>query len=129
MYSLQLTHPFGLLISSGTKTEKTTFVKQLLTNAQIMIDPSPENIVYFYSEYQDTFSEREQVVPGIQFIQGVPDSIFDSINPKMRNLYIFDDMIGEKDAIIARLFTKKSHHGNLSVVYIVQNLLHQSKDH
>ena len=129
MYLLQLTHPFGLLISGGTKTGKTTFVKQLLTNAQIMIDPSPENIVYFYSEYQDTFSEIEQVVPGIQFIQGVPDSIFDSINPKMRNLYIFDDMMGEKDAIIAKLFTKKSHHGNLSVVYIVQNLFHQSKDH
>ena len=68
-------------------------------------------------------------MPSIQFIQGVPDSIFNSINPKMRNLYIFDDMMGEKDPIIAKLFTKKSHHGNLSVVYIVQNRFHQSKDH
>ena len=37
--------------------------------------------------------------------------------------------MGERDAIIAKLFTKKSHHGNLSVIYIVQNLFHQSKDH
>ena len=37
-------------------------------------------------------------------------------------------MMGERDAVIAKLFTKKSH-GNLSVIYIVQNLFHQSKDH
>ena len=38
MYSLQLTHPFGLLVSGGTKTEKTTFVKKLLSNVEVMID-------------------------------------------------------------------------------------------
>ena len=129
MYSIQLTHPFGLLVSGGTKTGKTTFVKHLLANVSVMIDPPPENIVYFYSEYQDTFGEIEVLVPGIQFVQGIPDSMLDSINPQTRNLFIIDDMMGEKDAIIAKLFTKKSHHGNLSVIYIVQNLFHQSKDH
>ena len=129
MYSIQLTHPFGILVSGGTKTWKTTFVKQLLANASVMIDKPPENIVYFYSKYQDTFGEIEVLVPGIQFVQGIPDSMLDSINPQTRNLFIIDDMMGEKDAIIAKLFTKKSHHGNLSVIYIVQNLFHQSKDH
>ena len=128
MYSLQLTHPLGLLVSGGTKTGKTTFVKKLLSHFQVMIDPPPEDIKYFYSEYQDTFAEIKSLVPEIEFIEGVPDTIFDSINPKTRNLYIFDDMMGERDAIIAKLFTKKSH-GNLSVIYIVQNLFHQSKDH
>ena len=79
MYSMQL-HPFGLMVSGGTKTGKTAFVKQLLANAQIMIDPPPEKI-YFYSEYQDTFGEIEVLVPGIQFVQGIPDSMLDSINP------------------------------------------------
>jgi hypothetical protein len=129
MYSLQLTHPFGLLVSGSTKTGKTTFVKKLLSHFQVMIDPPPEDIKYFYSEYQDTFAEIKSLVLEIEFIEGVPDAIFDSINPKTRNLYIFDDMMGERDAIIAKLFTKKSHHGNLSVIYIVQNLFHQSKDH
>ena len=89
-----------------------------------MIDPPPENMVYFYSEYQDTFGKIEVLVPRIQFVQGLPDSMLDNINPNMRNVYIIDDMMGEKDAIIAKLFTKKSHHGNLSVIYIVQNLFH-----
>ncbi len=38
-------------------------------------------------------------------------------------------LMGEKDAIIVKLFTKKSHHGNLRVIYIVQNLFQQSKEH
>ena len=55
-------------------------------------------------------------------MQGIPDSMLDSINPQTRHLSIIDDMMGEKDAIIAKLFTKKSHHGNLSKD-------RQSKDH
>ena len=129
MYSIQLRHPFGLLVSGGTKSGKTTFVKRLLSYANVLIDPAPENIIYFYAEYQDAFGEIQNLVPGIKFIQGLPDNIMDSINPETRNLFIIDDMMGEKDGVISKLFTKKSHHGNLSVIYIVQNLFHQSKEH
>jgi hypothetical protein len=40
-------------------------------------------------------------VPGIKFIQGLPDDILDSINPETRNLYIIDDFMGEKDGVIS----------------------------
>ena len=129
MYSIQLTHPFGLLVSGGTKSGKTTFVKKLLSYVEVRIDSPPENIVYFYAEYQDAFGEIQTLVPQIKFEQGLSDNILDSINPETCNLFIVDDMMGEKDAIIAKLFTKKSHHGNLSVIYIVQNLFHHSKEH
>ena len=71
----------------------------------------------------------EVLIPGIQFVQGLPDSMIDSINHNTRNLYIIDDMMGVKDTVIAKRSTKKSYHGNLSVIYIVQNLFHQSKSH
>ena len=48
MYSIQLTHPFGLLVSGSTKSGKTTFVKKLLSYVNVMIDNPPENIVYFF---------------------------------------------------------------------------------
>ena len=129
MYSIQLTHLFDLLVSGSTKSGKTTFGKKLLSYVNVMIDNPPENIVYFYAEYQDTFGEIQNLVPGIKFVQGLPDDILDSINPETRNLYVIDDFMVEKDGVISKLFTKKSHHGNLSVIYIVQNLFHHSKEH
>ena len=36
--------------------------------------------------------------------------------------------MSERDDIIIQMFVKKSHHGNLSLFYIVQNLFHQSKE-
>ena len=71
-----------------------------------MIDPPQQNI-YFYSEYQDTFGEIEVLVPGIQFIQRIPASMLDSTNPQTRNLYIIDDTMCEKDAVIAKLVYEK----------------------
>ena len=42
---------------------------------------------------------------------------------------MFDDQMidASKDKRIVSLFTRGSHHRNLSVVYIVQNLFHQGK--
>ena len=40
-----------------------------------------------------------------------------------------DQMIdASKDKSIVNLFTRGSHHRNLSVIYIVQNLFYQEKD-
>ena len=44
-----------------------------------------------------------------------------------RNLIVFDDQMidASKDKRIVNLFIRGSHHPNLSVIYIVQNLFHQ----
>ena len=54
------------------------------------------------------------------------DSYFD-VNE--RNLILFDDQMidASKDKRIVNLFNRGSHHRNLSVIYIVQNLSHQGK--
>ena len=46
-----------------------------------------------------------------------------------RNLIVFDGQMiyASKDSRIVNLFTLGSHHRNLSVIYIVQNLFHQGK--
>ena len=72
-----------------------------------MIETPPENIVYFYSEHQETFTEIKQLVPSIDLKSGIPPEIFDSINPSVRNLYIFCDFMGDRDDIISTMFTKK----------------------
>ena len=46
-----------------------------------------------------------------------------------RNLIAFDDQMidASKDKWIVNLFTRGSHHRNLSVIYIVQNIFHLGK--
>ena len=55
------------------------------------------------------------------------DSYFD-VNK--RNLIVFDDQTidASEDKRIVNLFTRGSHHRNLSMIYIEQNLFHQRKD-
>ena len=52
------------------------------------------------------------------FHQGLPEQL----NPKVRNLVILDDMMKSVDQSVTDLFTKGSHHRNISVIHIVQNI-------
>ena len=70
-------------------------------------------------------------IPNIELVKGIPpaleqDSYF-SVNK--RNLIVFDDQMIDagKEHRIVNLFTRGSHHRNLSVIYIVQNLFHLGK--
>ena len=71
-------------------------------------------------------------MPGIEFIQGIPEDIDepDYLNVSQRNLIVLDDLMAQsgEDKRIADVFTKESHHRNLSVIYIVQNIFHQRKE-
>ena len=70
-------------------------------------------------------------MPHIEFVKGIPtaleqDSYFD-VNK--HNSIVFDDQMidASKDKRIVNPFIRGSHHRNLSVIYIVQNLFHQGK--
>ena len=69
---------------------------------------------------------------GIKFNQGIPEDIDepDYLDVPQHNLIVLDDLMAQsgKEKCIADLFTKGSHHRNLSVIYIVQNIFHQGKE-
>ena len=68
----------------------------------------------------------------IELNQGIPEDIDepDYLDVSQRNLIVLDDLMAHsgKDKRIADLFTKGSHHRNLSIIYIVQNVFHQGKE-
>ena len=41
---------------------------------------------------------------------------------------VLDDLMAETDERVTNLFTKKSHHCNTSVIYLVQNLFPKNKE-
>ena len=64
-------------------------------------------------------------------MNGILDHLNDQhyIDLSKRNVPVFDDLMTEAkcDQRIADLFTKGSHHRNISVVYLTQNLFPQGK--
>ena len=127
----QFEHPFTCMVAGMTGSGKTVWVQSLLTQAYRMINLPPEKIVWCYSQWQPAYMEMLVTIPNIEFVKGIPTALeqdaYFSVNK--RNLIVIDDQMIEagKDNRIVNLFTKGSHHRNLSVIYIVQNLFHQGK--
>ena len=116
-------HPFTSVISGPTGSGKSVFVRRFVHNIKHMMTPISDRILWCYGEYQTLYG----TVDGVDFHQGLPD--LDTLDPRERHLIILDDLMDETDQRVASLFTKKSHHRNISVMYIVQNLFHRGKHH
>jgi len=86
-----------------------------------MIDPPPSKIVYCYGEYQQFFCQYPRVI----FHQGLPE--LNDFDGKQPVLLIIDDLMQETNDTVANYLTKGSHHRNLSVVYLAQNLFPKNK--
>lgn len=86
-----------------------------------MITPPPQEIVWCYGVYQDVFASMKNV----RFVEGLPNvSDFDG---SKRVLLVIDDLMHEANDKVAQIFTKGSHHRNISVLFLTQNIFHSSK--
>ena len=95
-----------------------------------MINGSAEKMTWLYVAYQPAYIELSQMFPNILLIEGIPENLNKYINPKYRNLICIDDLMSETggDKQITNLFTKGSHHRNLSVIMLLQNLFYNGKE-
>lgn len=120
-------HTLTATISGPTSCGKTHFCKMLLQHCLTMIWPPPKRILRLYKRWQPMHDViKSTVYPSVEYIQGIPlDLDQDSfIHLRTRNLVILDDLMStaSKDSRINELFTEVSHHRNLSVIAINQNL-------
>ena len=115
-------HPFTCIVAGPTGCGKTTFVARLLRNAPSMINPAPEHVTWYYGEWQSAYENLD--IPNVRLEQGLP-TVFDT---GKRNVVVLDDLMAETDGRVTDLFTKKSHHSNTSVIYLVQNLFPKHKE-
>lgn len=116
----KLVHPSTCLISGPTGSGKTVFVQKLIEHK--MFSPMPTNIIYCYGSYQPLFNSMKNVT----FEEGLPSNL----NTLNNALIIIDDLMTElsSDVRLSNLFTKGSHHRNLSIIFLVQNIFHQGKE-
>jgi len=61
----------------------------------------------------------------VEFNEGLPDvAQFDGKKPV---LLIIDDLMDETDSNVEKLFTRMSHHRNISILFITQNMFPKNK--
>ena len=111
--------PSNIMITGCTSSGKTTFVKKLLDHPTLF-EPQPNKILYCYGAWQPLFNEMTHV----QFHEGLPTKEdIDVFADGQHNFLVLDDLMMSivKDEAIQQLFTRGSHHKNITVLYLCQN--------
>jgi hypothetical protein len=111
-----------------TSSGKTVLVRRILSNWRTLIDISKPtlNVLWCYGAKQELHNIPIKNV-NINYINGKPnESLLNSCKP---DIIVLDDLMEEikNDEKMANIFTRESHHKNISVIYIVQNLFNQGK--
>lgn len=121
---MELETPYTMIISGQTGCGKTHFVQNLVRNQELMHDKPFEKIILAYSIMQPVYLRLQAEIPTLELTEGFPDEGLDDGN----TLLILDDLMLEleNDKRIATMFTKMRHL-NISTIFIVQNLYHNSK--
>ena len=138
--SFKINHPTTCLIAGPTGCGKTKFVARIIetlsSHTAAMIEPRPTRIVWVYSEWQSIYEHlsglKKQLGVQIEFVKCTSTNLsetYESFTPSDTNLIILDDLMtctnpSQKKQIL-QLFTQGSHHRNLTIFYIVQNLFDQ----
>ena len=88
-----------------------------------MIDLILDKVAWFFGIRQKFFDEIDVV-----FVESFPSNYMEYFG--LNTLFILDDLMYEcaKGKRLTNLFTKGSHHLNLSIIFITQNLFHKGKE-
>jgi hypothetical protein len=117
-------HPFTCILSGPTGSGKTILLLEILRMKNDLIDKNIDKIVYCYAEDQPLFTEFKSE---IEFHKGLYE--IERMSSSQVNLLIIDDFMDEasNDKSISQLFTRASHHKNISVFLLSQNMFLNGK--
>ncbi len=129
-------HPSTILLSGPSKSGKTTLLSKILFYCDKgLVQPPPDRIIYCYSVWQKAFEEIQINRANsynsndcrLEFKEGLPQ--MSDFNAKQNSILVLDDLMTEagKDEKILKLFTIDSHHLNVTVFFLTQNIFPQEK--
>ena len=125
---VQIKTPFRMILAGPSMSGKTTLIRKLLLNGDSMFDRQFVKILWCYGQYQHSaFAKIKNEVSNVEFHEGLPEDIQTHFDTSHHNLVVLDDLMGDasKDERITKLFTMTSHHLNISLAYLTQNIYHK----
>lgn len=123
---IKFKHPFSLLLAGPSSCGKSTFVCNLLSDVSQNIDAPIKHVHWCYAEENARPNIKCQENEfKITYHVGIPESFLNVNNDPI--LVILDDLMTEtgNDVSVSELFTRASHHRNISVILITQNIFHK----
>ena len=121
------THPFTMIVAGPTRSGKTSWVVSILKNRHSQIKPTPSRIVFCYMHWQPMYLDLESLIPDIEWYDAMPtEETFESFP---NSIVILDDMMADvvDDSKMMKVFTERSHHQNISVIFMTQNIFHPGR--
>ena len=114
--------PSSVMVAGPSGCGKTQLVDEMLTE-QRAFQQTAARIVYCYGVWQPRFAGMKK--KGIRFHQGIPTSSHLGQWFKGRGGDLMEE--GGNDKRVLDLFTKDSHHRNVTVLYLTQDLFPPGK--
>ena len=126
-FDLTLKHPRRFIIYGPSGSGKSTFVEKLLLHMKELFGFNFDKIIYSSGQAFPNFDSIHGIK--INKYNKIDEDLLENLSPLNKNLIIIDDNMHTvaNDILISDLFTKISHHKNISVILLVQNLFPKSK--
>lgn len=125
---MKLKAPFTLLLAGPTSSGKTDLVISLMNDIRNTTNITKDivRVLICYGIWQEKYNNFHHPDVVFSFHEGFCHD-FEDHKP---DVIILDDLMNElaRNKEVCNVFTKKSHHENISVIFITQNLFHQSKE-
>ena len=122
-------NPSSILIVGPSGCGKTVFVEKCLKERSHLFPQAPACVHYCYGIWQDKYRDFQK--QGIHLHQGIPSSqdLTRWYQPSGGGLLVLDDLMdeGSNDKRVLDLFTKDSHHRNVTVLYLCQDMFPPGK--
>ena len=109
------------MVVGPTGCGKTVLVFKMLLDSVFL--PAPTRVMYLYGAWQNRFAEVEASEPRFEFVEGIP--VFVNLpHGGAHTVMVIDDLMEEvrKSKTAMDIFTKHSHHRNMTVLFLVQKL-------
>ena len=112
---VRLACPFTMLVCGASGSGKSIFTRKLLHNKEIVAN-SPRRVVWCYGIWQAEFA-----LDNYEYHQGLPSV---EILDQGDMILVIDDLMQEakSSSVVSDIFTKYSHHKNITCICLLQNL-------
>ena len=116
--------PCSILVAGPSGSGKTEFVTDLILHNLDLFTQKPHTIHYAYGSWQAGFLPLKK--RGVKFSEGVPtEEDLDKWFPQGKGgMLVMDDLMAEggNAQTVVDILTKHSHHCNITVLYLCQDL-------